>query len=334
MKIFLLFLCFVVANADNIVLSYVDSGDKIKQFEKEINKIERSNKSLQKYTMRYKKRVKIEVFSSESADYSDNLGEISPESSEKKYEKMLDSKKPKIVIIIDDISNKSQIAQIKNLKSKITPSIFPLERKNSELINAINKLDFFMIHLPLEAKYYSDEMDTLKKGESSEIINKKISEIKAMFPQINYVNNHTGSKFTEDKDSLERLIYALDSNGISFLDSRTSPESKANIIAKENNRLILYRDIFIDNDLSQDSILNQIKNGIKIAKARGYAILIAHPHKETFRALKVANESILKDVDIVYLDELNNLLKELNIKHYAESLYGKYQNSSQIQSKK
>ncbi|MBS9778905.1 MAG: divergent polysaccharide deacetylase family protein, partial [Campylobacteraceae bacterium] len=42
--------------------------------------------------------------------------------------------------------------------------------------------------------------------------------------------NHTGSKFTSDKDSMDKLFRALKKRHIRFLDSKTTSKSKAKMI--------------------------------------------------------------------------------------------------------
>lgn len=241
----------------------------------------------------------------------------------KVYKKVLDSNKPKVVIIIDDIANIAQLRDIKAFHSdglKLTPSIFPVDENNTGMLESIAKLEFFMVHLPLEAFAYNDGLDTISIYDSPNRINEKIAQIKQTLPNTLYINNHTGSKFTERKQSVEVLLSVLDSHNISFVDSRTTQNSALPEIAKAQNRLILSRDIFIDNALDSHSLATQINEGVKIAKARGYAILIAHPHKETLNALKIAKNGALREVDVVYLNELDFLLKKSNITRYAQAL--------------
>lgn len=297
----------------------------------EIEALEQNAKQNDTYTTKYfKKRNYENPFSSESQDYKDSIL-IQKERVQKKddstnlqrhkpktYKKILTSPKPKIVIIIDDIANIRQLEAIKSVGLKLTPSIFP--QSNAKMLESIANLDFFMVHLPLEAITYKDEMDTLKLSDSRETIEQKIANIKQNMPRTRYINNHTGSKFTEHKYNMKMLLSVLDSHNINFVDSRTTPNTTLNDIAKEENRLILYRDIFIDNELDSASLQTQINEGIKIAKDRGYAILIAHPHKETFLALANAKSTILKEVDVIYLNELDSMLKKANITQYAKSL--------------
>lgn len=241
----------------------------------------------------------------------------------KVYKKVLDSNKPKVVIIIDDIANTAQLRDIKAFHSdglKLTPSIFPVTENNTSMLESIATLEFFMVHLPLEAFTYKDGLDTISIYDSPKRIKEKIARIKRIMPHTHYINNHTGSKFTERKDNVEMLLSALDLHNISFVDSRTTPNTALPEIARAQNRLILSRDIFIDNQLDANSLATQISEGVKIAKARGYAILIAHPHKETLNAIRVAKNGALKEVDVIYLNELDFLLKKANITQYAQVL--------------
>ncbi len=241
----------------------------------------------------------------------------------KVYKKVLDSHKPKVVIIIDDIATPKQLSDIVAIQDaglKLTPSIFPVAQGNTQMLERVANLEFFMVHLPLEALAYKDELDTISIYDSEDSIKRKIARIKQTLPNTLYINNHTGSKFTERRANMEFLLSVLDSHNINFVDSRTTQNTALPDIAKAQNRLILYRDIFIDNALDSHSLNTQINEGVKIAKARGYAILIAHPHKETLNAIRAAQKGALKEVDVIYLNELDFLLKKSNITQYAQVL--------------
>lgn len=341
-------------NADNVVDSAVlkrnsqnlDSAKKADSTQKtnaEISRLEKNARRFDAYTKRYYKRnYEKNPFSSEWQDYKDSIlidesAESSAESTKnrldsadladlikkrerpKVYKKMLSAPKPKVVIIIDDIANTAQLNALQNIGLKLTPSIFPISQSNTKMRDAVSRLEFFMVHLPLEALTYSDEMETIKLNDSAESITQKIAQIKQNMPKTRYINNHTGSKFTASKDNMTLLLSILDAQNISFVDSRTTPNTALPSIAQEQNRLILSRDIFIDNALDSASLNAQINEGVKIAKERGYAILIAHPHKETLLALKRAKEGALSEVDVIYLNELDSALRRANIKQYAKS---------------
>lgn len=289
-----------------------------------IRKSSESKRDLRQSSGDSKQKSKSDLSDSPNALTTASLTLPKPFSEPKKvYKKVLDSHKPKVVIIIDDIATPKQLSDIVAIQDaglKLTPSIFPVAQSNAKMLESVANLDFFMVHLPLEALAYKDELDTISIYDSEDSIRRKIARIKQILPNTLYINNHTGSKFTERRANMEFLLSVLDSHNISFVDSRTTQNTALPDIAKAQNRLILYRDIFIDNALDSHSLNTQINEGVKIAKARGYAILIAHPHKETLNAIRTAKNGALREVDVIYLNELDFLLKKSNISQYAQVL--------------
>jgi len=71
-----------------------------------------------------------------------------------------------------------------------------------------------------------------------------------------------------------------------FLDSKTSPNSKAGNIAKMLGVPVNRRHIFLDNQLTHSYISKQFQLMVQYAKNQDTAIAIAHPHPETILALK------------------------------------------------
>ncbi len=215
------------------------------------------------------------------------------------------SKKPKLVIIIDDVYSKKQLLMIQKLHMKITPSIFPpfsLARKSHLLAK---ELKHFMIHLPMESsnRKFNSQSKTLMTAFSDEEIVDRVMELRRLFPNATYVNNHTGSVFTSDYKAMKRLYTALRMEDFVFIDSLTNSRSKVKKIAHEYGDVYVGRDIFIDNVKRMKAIHKQLRKAVKIAKRKGYAIAIGHPYKVTMKALKHA-QSILRGVDVVYIDEI------------------------------
>ncbi len=212
---------------------------------------------------------------------------------------------PLLVIIIDDISQLEQLKKIRSLPFKVTPSIFPpsqLSRKSNLLAK---DLKHYMVHLPLQSasKKMNSFSKTLYVGDSEDIFYARAKEIRELFPDARFINNHTGSVFTSDYDAMKLLYKALRSNGFVFVDSRTSASTKVRKIAGSFGDPYLYRDVFLDNEENERYILGQLRTAVKIAKKKGYAIVIGHPHRATFSALARA-KGILKGVKTVYMDEL------------------------------
>ncbi|MCD8478404.1 MAG: divergent polysaccharide deacetylase family protein, partial [Sulfurospirillum sp.] len=112
---------------------------------------------------------------------------------------------PKLAIIIDDVSFPWQTRMMKEIPYKVTPAFFPPTKGHPETVRLSHEFPFAMVHLPLEAKYYSrPEEDTLNTTDSIEVIEKRIKRIKEWFPHIVYYNNHTGGYFTSDYGAMDR----------------------------------------------------------------------------------------------------------------------------------
>ena len=151
--------------------------------------------------------------------------------------------------------------------------------------------------------FKGEEVDTLTINDSYEKIENRVKQLRAWYPNAIYTNNHTGSVFTENDEAMEKLFKALKKYNFIFVDSRTSAKSVAKKYATKYNMPYIVRNTFIDNELSYKAIQNQLKNSIDIAKKKGFAIAIGHPHDMT---LKVLNDSkaLLKDVDLIYVNQL------------------------------
>ncbi|HFQ62457.1 MAG TPA: divergent polysaccharide deacetylase family protein [Epsilonproteobacteria bacterium] len=214
-------------------------------------------------------------------------------------------KKPRLVIIIDDVHTKEQIAAIKKLELKITPSIFPpyvLSRQSNLLAKQVRH---YMIHLPMESgsKQFNRQTKTLMTSFTDEQIADRVMELRKLFPHAKYINNHTGSVFTSNYKAMKKLYIALKLEGFVFVDSFTVASSKVNRIAHELGDVYVRRDIFIDNKHTIPYIHHQLTLAVAKAKKKGYAIAIGHPHKTTMKALASAKQ-ILKDVELVYIDDI------------------------------
>lgn len=215
------------------------------------------------------------------------------------------SQKPKIVIMIDDVSSTSQKKNIQNIGYKVNMSFLPPTPNHPNSAKIAQDLPFHMIHLPMQAsvKFKNEERNTLKVGESYENIEKRIKQLRQWYPNATYTNNHTGSVYTQDYESMDKLFRALKKYNFIFVDSRTTPKSVAKQMAKKYDMPYIVRNTFIDNEKDYVYIQNQLKKAIKIAKKRGYAIAIGHPYPITIKVLK-ESKHLLKGLETIYVNEL------------------------------
>ncbi len=100
------------------------------------------------------------------------------------------------------------------------------------------------------------------------------------------INNHMGSRFTEDAHAMKVVLADLKSRGLLFLDSRTSAKTTAMQVAQTLGMTILERNVFLDNDNAPDKVLKQLERTETLARENGYAIAIGHPRDATIKVLK------------------------------------------------
>ena len=211
----------------------------------------------------------------------------------------------KLVIIIDDVATFEHASMIKSLGLKITPSIFPATNTHPDTPNIARTFEFYMIHLPMQAKHFdSPEIGTLTINESFESMHEKIKKIRKDFPRAKYTNNHTGSRFTSDFDAMDKAYRALIEQGFVFVDSKTIAQTAVARAAKKHNQPYISRDIFLDDDPSASAVRRELVAAVNLAKKRGYAIAIGHPKKNTITVIKESKNNLLKDVDVVYLKDI------------------------------
>lgn len=224
-------------------------------------------------------------------------------------------KKPKVVIIIDDLANARDIKRFESLHLKLSLSLFPKQSFSKDNPKIAKSLQFYMIHLPLEAHNFEQKnVITLHTGDSTQTIESYISQIKHDFPNLKYINNHTGSLYTESMVDMQKLLQVLDKHGITFIDSLTTSKSVAKELARVHNKIYLARNVFLDNEPNMQAIGKQLEIALKIANKQGYVIAIGHPKDATYKTLKQYKDRLLKDYDMLYVNELEVLLQKHNIK--------------------
>jgi len=100
------------------------------------------------------------------------------------------------------------------------------------------------------------------------------------------VNNHMGSRFTEDERGMRVVLEEINKRGLLFLDSRTSSHTVGPELARKLGVPALERNVFLDNDNVPDKVRKQLGEVERLARKYGHAIAIGHPRDATIEVLK------------------------------------------------
>ncbi len=219
---------------------------------------------------------------------------------------------PLIAVIIDDCGyNLLPCKYSSSIKAPITFSILPdlmHSVKVAECVHANDKE--VMLHLPLEPheimeKYPKDYLikTAMTKGAIENILRKSLDTI----PNLSGVNNHTGSKATEDRRTMSIIFVILKERGLFFVDSLVTNHSICRTLAEEMHLPFSTRNTFLDNENDRTYIEGQFAHLADQAKNQGYAIAIGHARSLTLQIVKEQTEKLEKEgFQFVTVKELIN----------------------------
>lgn len=222
-------------------------------------------------------------------------------------------RKPVIAIVIDDMGvSHRRTANISSLDYPLTSSFLTYVSNLRPQIAAAERAGHEIIaHLPMEPKAsmnVSPDVLTVKMNEKQ--VAEGLNGMLDKFPGIAGVNNHMGSRFTEDPVRMDVVMKELEKRGLFFLDSKTTPHSAGEKAAKDNRVRYVSRNVFLDNEDKFDYVMRQLRQTEAIARKNGYAVAIGHPKEQTYNALKVWLPTLKsRNLRLVHLSEI---VKALN----------------------
>ncbi len=199
--------------------------------------------------------------------------------------------KPKVALIFDDLGESYRdLKEINSLNIPVTVSILPGLKLSKDIANLSSRYGFSVLtHLPLEPKNaekfktnkYRFIGSSLAKSERSALLRYYLNYIRTSIG----VNNHMGSRATENPELMREVLIAVKKNGLVFIDSRTSKASVACKVAKEEGVPCADNEGFFDSLSDLQLMENRLKDLINHATRKGKIIIIAHPKKNTFFVL-------------------------------------------------
>jgi polysaccharide deacetylase 2 family uncharacterized protein YibQ len=198
--------------------------------------------------------------------------------------------RPRIVIIIDDMGmNRKHSRDVMELPGPMTLAFLPYADDLAEQTRlAREKGHELMVHVPMEPM--KDSLDsgpnTLRVDMTQEAFDAALQANLSAFDHFVGINNHMGSRMTQDRASMDRVMRVLKEKGYLFVDSRTINTSIADKAAEDSGVPYAVRDVFIDHEETYEFAEGALEELERQAKRKGYAIAIGHPKPNTISALK------------------------------------------------
>lgn len=197
---------------------------------------------------------------------------------------------PRIALVIDDLGiDQARTRRVIALPGPLTMAFLPYGYNLGKLSIAARAAGHeLIVHLPMQPQ--DDDTDpgpnALLRFLAPNELRERIAWNLSRFQGFVGVNNHMGSGFTRWDDGVTILMQEIKGRGLLFLDSLTSRVSVAGRIASELEVPFAVRDVFLDNEQTAVEIQRQLDKLEEIARKKGYAIGIGHPHDATIETLK------------------------------------------------
>jgi hypothetical protein len=197
--------------------------------------------------------------------------------------------KPKIVIVIDDLGiDVKRTEKIVALPGPLTLSFLTYAKSLHEQTQAARQAGHeIMLHVAMEPADMRNDPGPnvlLRDLEPDELARRLIWGLGRLRHYVG-INNHMGSKFTEDRYGMTIMMKELRRRGLLFLDSRTTGKSVGAVVAHAVGVPYAERNIFLDNVNTVSAVKDRLAELERIARRRGRAIAIGHPRDATIEAL-------------------------------------------------
>jgi polysaccharide deacetylase 2 family uncharacterized protein YibQ len=218
------------------------------------------------------------------------------------------SAEPRLAIIIDDIGyNKVQSERAANLQGQFTLAILPFTPHGIASAGIAHRNGKeLMLHLPMATITNMPVGNGgLVSGMTKEEFVKTVNQDLETMQHIQGVNNHMGSRLTQEAEPMRWLMEVLRQRDLYFVDSRTSAQTKALDIARDFGVPSIKRDVFLDDINDTKAIQYQLNRAINFAAQRGSAVAIGHPYPATLSVLEQSESALsAQGVKLVYLSKL------------------------------
>lgn len=208
-------------------------------------------------------------------------------------------------IVIDDMGRDLEAAhKLLALDYPLTISVLPHLRYSQTTAQEAHRNGLeVMLHLPMEPEPSAQ----VSPGEGAILVGMNAAEVQrvvqndlASVPFVAGVNNHMGSRATQDAALMAEVMKILADHRLYFIDSRTTAASVALAAAQRQRLPAFYRAVFLDNTETVPYTLGQLREFRHMVEQEGVALAIGHPHATTLAALaKFLPELERADIELV-----------------------------------
>ena len=216
---------------------------------------------------------------------------------------------PMLVVVMDDLGmGITPVKRLIALNFPVTFAFWPHGSHTQEGATMAHRAgEEVLVHFPMEPVRYPKVKpgpNALLRTMTAQDVATAVQEGLAKVPHAVGLNNHMGSRFTQNKPGVQAVLDVLQRNGLFMLDSLTHPRSVFYTEAVRRGMQAYCRNVFLDVQHDKKSILARLRQTEAEAKRYGVAIAIGHPLPETLAALEEWQHTRDAGVRVVRLQDL------------------------------
>ncbi|MBL6929531.1 MAG: divergent polysaccharide deacetylase family protein [Rhodospirillales bacterium] len=204
--------------------------------------------------------------------------------------------RPMIAIVIDDMGmDRKRTAKAIGLPGPLTLSFLAYADELAQQTRNIRAAGHeLMLHVSMEpaSKSVDPGPNVLLATDAPEEIRRRLIWGLDRLSGVVGINNHMGSRFTEDRAGMSVVMNELKERGLLFLDSRTTPRSVGAVTGRAAGVPVVERNVFLDNVNEVKAVNLRLAEAERVARRAGAAIAIGHPRDATLAALAEWIESL------------------------------------------
>lgn len=204
-----------------------------------------------------------------------------------------------IFLVIDDAGLAlEETQQYIDIPVPMTIAVLPHLKQTREVCRAIkrSKDKEMILHQPMEA--YDANADAgpgaIRTTTPPEVVPKILARNLDSVRGAIGMNNHMGSRITENSVLMREVLRYCKANNMFFLDSKTAYNSVVDRVANREHVHYEGRDVFLDIRHDRESIRRAWEDAVTKARNQGYAIVIGHVWSaETAAAIRDSYQTLL-----------------------------------------
>jgi len=220
----------------------------------------------------------------------------------------------RVAIVIEDMGdNLLAMRHILSLPFQVAVAVLPFRPFSREVAESAHQGQReVLLHLPVAANGEAQGgVESVRPDDAPDQIGAALDRSLDAVPHVAGMNNHIGTPFSEDPEMMRVVLEHLHQRRLYFLDSVSTPRSTARAVAVVVGVPYVARKVYLDDNVDDAAIRQQLQQLIDAAKRDGQAVAIGRPNQETLNALQDFFEQAKQQgVEIVTVSSLASLRKK------------------------